>query len=742
MGEQRTALILLLILSSVLFSFPEIKITKADNTHIYIRVDGTVDGTDKLYRDGNVYTFTGNIFDPIVVERDIIVVDGAGYTLQGNGNYTGIHLQERNSVTVRNVEISGFSTGIMLGGSSNTIIGNIITSNDLGIWLFGSSNNSIAGNDILNNKWGIWLTESSYDSVSGNNITNNDNGVYIQAYSSYNTVSGNNIRNNNDYGIQLGYLADDNNIHGNTIANNINGIWLWRSSSYNTVSGNRIANNSYGIRLEDSSNNNNIYENIIITNDYGVLSAPSFGASSASNNNMYENDIVNNNYGIKFQDSANNTIHGNTIRNNDYGILLYNPSNNSIDGNNIITNNHGIHACAGAANNQITRNNLTKNNSGISFVFASNNTLRENRMVDNEQNFIVDGHELSHFIHDVDTSNTVNSKPMYYLVNQRDKTIPSDAGYVALVNCTAIKVQNLELVNVQGILFAYTRDSTIIGNFVANTSHGIYLLESSSNTISGNSLTNNDYGIYFDEASDNTVSGNNVANNGVGIYFGGPVPFRKCVNNTFYYNNFINNAKQINDIHWEIAFSAPSLNIWDDGEKGNYWSDYNGTDYDVDGIGDTPYVIDEKNRDNYPLAKPYPVSGFQLPDLHPPYICIGSPQNITYTTNSIFLNFTVDEVTSWIGHSLDEKDNVTITEHTINLTGLSEGSHTLTVYANDTEGNMGTSETIYFTIAKESDTEQPEQLNLILAGAFTCLAIATVLGLLIYIKKRDYSTRK
>jgi len=49
----------------------------------------------------------------------------------------------------------------------------------------------------------------------------------------------------------------------------------------------------------------------------------------------------------------------------------------------------------------------------------------------------------------------------------------------------------------------------------------------------------------------------------------------------------------------------------DDGypSGGNYWSDYNGTDDNGDGIGDTPYIIDADNQDKYPLMKPYVLVG-------------------------------------------------------------------------------------------------------------------------------------
>jgi parallel beta-helix repeat protein len=130
---------------------------------IYIRSDGRVEGTDKIQRDGNIYTFTGNIYDEIVVQRDKIVVDGASYTLQGTGSGTGIYLSRRSNVTIQNMQIRLFENGIYLDDSSgNNIYGNTITNNDRGIYLRGSRANKILGNNIY-----------------GNTITNNDRGIHL-----------------------------------------------------------------------------------------------------------------------------------------------------------------------------------------------------------------------------------------------------------------------------------------------------------------------------------------------------------------------------------------------------------------------------------------------------------------------------------------------------------------------------------------------------------------------------------
>jgi len=83
-------------------------------------------------------------------------------------------------------------------------------------------------------------------------------------------------------------------------------------------------------------------------------------------------------------------------------------------------------------------------------------------------------------------------------------------------------------------------------------------------------------------------------------------------------------------------------------------------------------------------------------DTTAPTIFITSPQNSTYVASSVPLDFTVNRTIDWMGYSLDIQENVTILGNT--TIPVSEGPHTLVVYANDTVGNMGASDTVCFTV--------------------------------------------
>jgi parallel beta-helix repeat protein len=261
--------ILILLLSSLLVGISNVESVKASET-IYIRADGSVEGTDKIQRDGNVYTFIDDIFDScgIVVERDNIVVDGAGYTLQGTGSGKGIDLSDRNTVTIQNVEIKEFNDGIRLfEAANNTLIGNTIAANNQwGIRLAGSSNNIVSGNNITNNDYGgIVVMGSDNNKILENTITDNFRGLDLTA-SENNTVSGNHIANN------IGGIALENmynSIVENTITNNSNfGIHLY-GAGYNNIIGNNITNNGRGI-LVSICYSNIIHQNNFINNTNNV----------------------------------------------------------------------------------------------------------------------------------------------------------------------------------------------------------------------------------------------------------------------------------------------------------------------------------------------------------------------------------------------------------------------------------------------------------------------------------------
>ena len=584
-----SAIMLVVLLPSML-AFVNVKLVKATGT-IYIKADGSVDPPDApVQRAGNIYTLKGNITtdaDGILIERDNITLDGGGYTLQGAPGWpfqNGTRILKSINVTIQNMRIENFANGIVLDNSSHCmILDNVLMSNGAGVWLAYSSNNTIRANCATDHHAAaIYLWPASTDNnILENNLTNDYFG--IMAYGSRNSFCRNNI-SNCWYGIDLAYGLN------NTISNNTfssAGLSVF-SCFRNTVEQN-IVNGKPLVYLEEMSN--------YTVGDAGQVIL--VNCDSIRVNGLNLSDTM---YGLELWGTNNSRVTQNTMRANKWGgIYLWSSFGNIFEKNNITGNlYHGIH-----------------------FYASSNNLLKNNTMADNSIfGFFIDGSELSHFIHNIDVSNTIEGKPIYYWINQTDRTVPSDAGCVALVNCTRMIVQNLTISrNAQAITLAFTANSTITQNNVTMNEYGISLIESSGNLISQNNITKDWNGILLRSSSNNTIQENQIAwsnyhglvafsssqniivrNSFAKDWYG--IWLESSSNNWIYHNHFIDNTNQL--------FTRGSVNVWDNGypSGGNHWSNYNGTDRyggqyqnltGSDGIGDTPYAIDANNNDRYPL---------------------------------------------------------------------------------------------------------------------------------------------
>jgi parallel beta-helix repeat protein len=320
------------------------------------------------------------------------------------------------------------------------------------------------------------------------------------------------------------------------------------------------------------------------------------------------------------------------------------------------------------------------------------------------------------------------------------------AGYTLGLGASNDTVKNLTVIGGTFGIFLWGTSCIIANNTIKGTGNGIlaldeptagiYVVGGGSNMITGNIIANNYNAMSFLETENNLIVGNTIENNKNPVVRVSNVMFWGASNNTIYHNNFIGNSSLAGNA---ADISPYPVNVWDAGFPlgGNYWSSYqkrypNATEIDGSGIGNTSYNIDAKNIDRYPLMEPFN-STFGALQTTPPRISLGSPLNQTHYDSDVPLNFSVNVLSpiksvNWTGYSLDGNQNVTITGNTT-LTGLSSGVHNVTVYANDTYGNMGTSETVTFTI--------PEPFPIVpVATVSVAAAAATAAGLLVYFKKR------
>ena len=258
-------------------------------------------------------------------------------------------------------------------------------------------------------------------------------------------------------------------------------------------------------------------------------------------------------------------------------------------------------------------------------VFVYNGTYLEWSIVLDEDNLSLIGENKDNTI--IDGMNfgwilTITARNVTVTGFTIQKSSIGTAG-VFLNHATKSKISNNIIKNHDsGIYSVFSNGNVIENNWVADNNEGIILSSvckeneirgnnvtgntlfagidlsngAHDNVIENNNIFQNKFGIFI-SSENNSILGNQIINNDVGIseysghtheYYGPTYGY------IIFHNNLINNTKQLD-------LGNQSVNIWDNGLEGNYWSDYNETDFDQDGIGDTPYVINGNNTDHYPL---------------------------------------------------------------------------------------------------------------------------------------------
>jgi parallel beta-helix repeat protein len=281
-------------------------------------------------------------------------------------------------------------------------------------------------------------------------------------------------------------------------------------------------------------------------------------------------------HGIYLWESSGNAVLNNTMAapisdGFQTGFWIHNSQHNLIDGNSITGfNEYGMLFQSSSTNNQISNNTFADNKIDVYLGYSGSNTFTGNQLNSASENLEISYHSYEDFFQEIDTSNTIRGKPIYYWINEHDKAIPLDAGLVGLGNCTNITVQNLNISgNSEAIILHSTSNSIITKNLLNNNVVGVSLDEClnvtlteneiassngecialrSSNNISvsqnllsgynsnglpssgislssanrcilrGNNLTRLDRGISLATSLDNVVADNYIAHNGLGIY--------------------------------------------------------------------------------------------------------------------------------------------------------------------------------------------------------------------------------
>jgi nitrous oxidase accessory protein len=244
------------------------------------------------------------------------------------------------------------------------------------------------------------------------------------------------------------------------------------------------------------------------------------------------------------------TVRNCRIENDAFGMYLRGVDDCLIAGNEIVGNGevpsaargNGIHLWK-AQRNQILKNQISDKRDGMYFSYADNNLIAGNQVANTRFG-------------------------IHYMYSHQNRLLTN-----SLVQ------------NVVGATLMFSRHALVEGNLVLrNRRHGIVLKQFDSSRIINNVIAGQNRGLFVQQANQNRFEGNTIATNDIGLYLS-----NVSEDNVFVGNYFIRNTDQVWQPPFETEQGRKGPNAFSENGRGNYWSDYTGTDRNHDGIGDTPY---------------------------------------------------------------------------------------------------------------------------------------------------------
>ena len=623
--------------------------------------------------------------------------------------FTGITfcLSVLNSVKhfiIRNCTISG-NIGLILSNVTNgqIIESNIIYNDNEGINIDTCSSILVSGNNITDNKEGVLINDCTFASLSNNNISNNNGeGIYLEKANNNIIISENDITNNIQKGIMIDKDSYNNTIWGNEISDNTQaGVHIKGPAADNNLFYENYFRNNNPIARDDNANT--IWNTTLIGNywdDYGGVDANGDGIGDTPY--TVPGSGGNQDYLPIWNLMSPITIDGAAI-----GIDAHNwtwaASQYWCSGSGGVADPYvikdleidaqGTGSCISITNSRayfsienciVSDSGIALTDAGIYLFNVTNGNVVENDCSNNGYAGIL----LSNCNSSIVSSNIANSNIMgIFGDNSNYNTLSGNnindnlCGIYTIGFWNEISENTLEANLEHGIfILSGSHNNTIDGNTIKNSIYGILASNDVHNTISNNEISSNSYGIYLENTDNNILSINEISNNSLyGLYIE-----LGSNGSSVYSNYFVLNGEHAVDYGYPF-----SNNVWNSSLIGNYWDNYTGSDDNSDGIGDDPHdfgtgidylpIWDDTApiiRINSPNTND--VFGLNAPNFD---VTITEPNldEMWYTLDSGLHNYTFEEIRTIDQSAWD---------------AASAGSITLTFYASDIIGYIGSAEVV------------------------------------------------